>query len=57
MRDFQQVKKKRNKKKKAKEGKLSNEELAGLDTDALINYIENKGAQEGALNKLKKKAN
>lgn len=51
------MKKKRNKKKKAKEGKLSNEELAGLDTDALINYIENKGAQEGALNKLKKKAN
>ena len=44
--EFQQVKKKRNKKKKAKEGKLTNEELSKLDTDALINYIENKGMQE-----------
>jgi len=36
----------RQSKRKQKDGKLTTEDLNKLDTEALCNYIENKGKQE-----------
>ncbi len=44
------TKKKRNRKRKNKEGKLTAEEMYQMPTDDLCNYIENKAATENALN-------
>lgn len=41
-------KKKRNRKRKNREGKLTAEEIHSMPTDNLCNYIENKAATEGA---------
>lgn len=45
-------KKKRNRKRKNKEGKLTAEEIHSMPTDDLCNYIENKANQnaEGGVN-------
>jgi hypothetical protein len=42
-------KKKRNRKRKNKEGKLTAEEMCQMPTDDLCNYIENKAANEAAM--------
>jgi hypothetical protein len=41
-------KKKRNRKRKNKEGKLTAEEMCQMPTDDLCNYIENKAINEAA---------